>query len=254
MGHNAPIHMPLPDPDVTFEFNCPPPEPQYKAADAFVPLRLEAGSKEALSKVEKPAANQGNAEHNQIAVKPHVLETLPEAPVQVSHLNLPQPPAANVVEQESASNAVHLLQPASATTTAGGGANDGANGATGNGGSAMGAGTGDQNSLLGGDFGIKQAMALRAPAAAMGNIKPYKMDMIARVKRSWSTTEQFDGVRIDVTLNHDGKLVAKELVAGTGNSTLDQQLLDAVDNTEFAPLPGWFHGSQLTFKLILSSS
>ena len=255
MGHNAPMHMAAPDPDVTFEFTCPPPEPRYHASDAFTPLRLEEGRRAALSNAEKIAAKQGTADHNQIAQpKVRLAEAIPTAPVQVSHLAAPEAPAINAMAQPArAANPLNLM-PAANAATAGGGTSDGAKGASGAGGSGMGAASGDQNSLMGGDFGVQQAMTLKSPSVAMGNIKPYKLEVLSRIKRSWATDARFDTVSLEITIDHSGKLLSKELLTSTGNAALDQSLLAAVDATEFPALPDWFKGNQLKIKLNLTPS
>lgn len=249
MGHNAPMHMMPPDPDVTFEFSCPPPEARYHAANVLKPLPLEPGSKPAaLSNAEKIAHKPGDAEKNRL-VAVHPVE-IPPAPVAVAKATLPDVPQTNVLSQP-AQAASPFLMPAANAATAGGGGADGNTSAAGNGGEGVGAGTADLNSLMGGDFGAQRAMSLKAAPVAMGNIKPYKQEIINRIHHSWSSSRELTGVILEVTVDHNGSLLDKQIIAGTGDEQVDRSLLSAVDATAFPPLPKWFKGNHLKIRLKL---
>jgi hypothetical protein len=70
MSRNLPIHMPLPDVDVTFEFICPPPEPRYHASETLTPINLEEGRQPlARSKIDKPIPTPGEAQRTQSVSK-----------------------------------------------------------------------------------------------------------------------------------------------------------------------------------------
>lgn len=142
---------------------------------------------------------------------------------------------------------------ANASSVAGGGSTSGSQSA-GAAGSGQGNAQGDQNSLMGGDFGANRAIAMKVPAVVMGNIKPYKIDLLSRIKKTWNVNQPFLPVTLEVVIDHNGKLVSRDLIDGTGNPQLDQSLLQAVDNTEYAPLPDWYKSEHLRFKLILNSS
>jgi TonB family protein len=100
--------------------------------------------------------------------------------------------------------------------------------------------------------GRKIATSLPAGAAvAMGNIGPYRRDLLERIVRNWHPKKSLYLVVL-VTVNHDGRLVSTEIFQSSGSKKADKEALAAVQMTDYAPLPDWFKGEQLTFRMVLS--
>jgi TonB family protein len=92
-----------------------------------------------------------------------------------------------------------------------------------------------------------------AVAKAMGNIAPYRRDMLLRLAANWHPKKHTQGnIVVVITLSKDGRLLNTELVTGSGNDKLDEYAVAAVGKTEFAPLPDWFRGSQLRLRVELA--
>jgi TonB family protein len=129
---------------------------------------------------------------------------------------------------------------------------NGAGGADANAGT-QGGGTADNGKGL---VGQQIAMAIPHSAGigtAMGNIAPYRKDMLMRLATHWNPKKLKQGnIVVVITLSKDGQLLNSEIVSSSGNDKLDQYALDAVGKTEFAPLPDWYRGSQLRLKVELA--
>jgi len=95
---------------------------------------------------------------------------------------------------------------------------------------------------------------MKVPPTAMGNIGPYKRDLVARIKAAWHPDQAYDQVEVELSLSRDGTVLGTQLLKSTGNGKIDSTLLEAIHGTEFAALPDWFHGRQLKVKLILKNS
>jgi TonB family protein len=105
---------------------------------------------------------------------------------------------------------------------------------------------------------VGQQIAMATPhsagiAAAMGNIAPYRKDMLMRLASHWNPKKMKQGnIVLVITLGKEGQLLNSEVLSSSGNDKLDQYALDAVGKTEFAPLPDWYRGSQLRLKVELA--
>ncbi len=117
-------------------------------------------------------------------------------------------------------------------------------------------GEGDPGSGLGlGTAGGEIALKIpAAPCRAMGNIGPYRRAMLMSIAANLFFTPEISGVGAILLVNvgKDGKLLSSEIQEGSGYSLLDKQFLSSVRATEFAPLPDWFKGESITFKIELS--
>lgn len=87
----------------------------------------------------------------------------------------------------------------------------------------------------------------------MGNIAPYRREMISRIASSWNTT-RFDSVaqmsfRIEVA--KDGHVERVRIVDSSGQPELDRLMVKTIQEVEFAPLPDWYRGESLTFQISL---
>lgn len=254
------------DVDVAFEITCAPPEPSYRAMEKLIPINFDEGAKPAAAGVETAKAKQDkqaqdlqNSEEIQRVTAEAVRKAVPEAPVAVSRSAIAGDVPTPTVPQPTISpnnpflgSAANAASPPSAEAS--NGATDGQPGGTNNGGTGFGPGKGDSNALAGGDFGIQRGLGMSAAPVAMGNIGPYKRELIARIKETWKPDQPYETVAVEITVDHEGKLVEKSLVQSTGNKHLDDQLLAALDQTAFNALPDWFRGNQLKIKVVLKNT
>lgn len=90
-------------------------------------------------------------------------------------------------------------------------------------------------------------------ARLMGNIGPYRKNLLNRIGRNWHPRDLTGNIILLVTLDRDGNLLESEILESSGSKKVDKQALIAVKNTEFAPLPEWFKGEHLKFRVELTS-
>jgi TonB family protein len=261
-------HHHMQEVDVAFELQCAPPEPSFRTVEppeALVPLRFEEGSKPA-PKASAPADDVRRA-GTVTAEKPAPDTVEPtdkvaaravpeEAPIAVTSPVIPSAPPARpitaLLPNPFTGNAANAATPPPSAPA--GGEVDGAMGATGAGGTGAGTGGGDPNALAGGDFGVQNGVSTRAPAVAMGNIGPYKRDLVARLRSAWHPDQPYESVTVDLAVDHGGKVLEKKILVSSGNEQLDESLLKALDSVEMAALPDWYRGQQLHIKLVLRNT
>ncbi len=266
------------DVDVSFEFTPPPPEPPPKPVELPKALSLTAGenpnpgSEAAPSPVATPEPTMPAVKAPKVTEQPTMVPAKPvpsrkttlAAPVAVTPTNIvksdigqqipkqaPAPPPVPTVAGPTAT------QPLSGTDTQGGlpngqeagtGAGGQGQGGTGTGAGGLGAGTGDGTA-----GGVPIATRLPATVGrAMGNIAPYRKDMLMRLAQNWHPKKTYEDLTVLITLDHDGKLVGGEIFQSSGSKKADKEALAAVEATEFAALPDWYKGETLTFKIQLS--
>jgi TonB family protein len=136
------------------------------------------------------------------------------------------------------------------------GGTEGGTGTGGSGAGGTGTGTGDMGAGTGtGNAGGIPAIATRLPTGvtrAMGNIAPYRKDLLVRLAQNWRPKKSYENLIVLITIDHDGKLMGSEIFQSSGSKKADKEALQAVQATEFAPLPEWYKGETLTFKIELS--
>jgi periplasmic protein TonB len=178
--------------------------------------------------------------------KPNNLEhtvALPkEVTTSISAVTSPKPPALITAPATTASS----NEPGSADQNRTAGTGEGT-------GSQRGAG-GDTNNGTGTAAG---SLAMALPHAggvgtAMGNIAPYRKDMLMRLAEKWHPKKLQGNIVLVITLSSAGQLINAEIVNSSGDEKLDQYALEAVNKTSFAPLPDWFTGTQLRLKVELA--
>src|SRR5262249_21699218 len=117
-----------------------------------------------------------------------------------------------------------------------------------------GAGAGDPGAGSGAEDAGSRKLATLLPAGAavaMGNIGPYRKNLLERIVQNWHPKKTLYLIVL-VTVNHDGKLVSSEIFQSSGSKKADKEALAAVQVTDYAPLPDWFKGEQLMFRIVLS--
>jgi TonB family protein len=111
----------------------------------------------------------------------------------------------------------------------------------------------DLNAVAGANFGAQKPIALAVNTPRMGNISPYRQDLLGRLAKNWKPHRGFDRITIKLTIAKDGSLIDSEIIQSSGSVKVDRAALTAVECTEFAPLPDWYHGDNLSFQLNLSA-
>gem|GEM_PF-1868127 len=267
------------DVDVSFEFTPPPPEPPPKPLELPRSLSLTAGENpnpgseaaptplkaatQSMPSLEAPRTMPTPTQVTAAPVPSH--RTTVAAPVAVTATNVikakvgqvapreaPKPPPTPMAMAAAPSN-----QPLSGTQTPGGapGANEGGTGAGGQGQGGTGVGQGTDGAGTGDGAAGGQQIATRLPTTAtqaMFNIAPYRKDLLARLAKNWHPKKSFENLIVLITLDHDGHLVGSEIFQSSGNRKADKEALDAVEATEFAPLPDVLKRDTLTFKIQMS--
>lgn len=125
----------------------------------------------------------------------------------------------------------------------------------GGGGTGQNAGGGQEGeSTDGKGEGQKVAMLPRGTGAttSMGNIGPYRREMLMRIAQNWHPKKQKGNIVLVISLSPVGELLDTKILESSGDDKLDSYAVETVGKTEFAPLPDWFKGHQLRFKIELA--
>jgi TonB family protein len=263
------------DVDVTFEFTAPPPDPTFKISEMPKPISLiqgenaDPGSESAPKPAESdklslptPEAPETLPTPTQQQARPVPSKTTTVAPpVAVATTNMVKAAPMNMPKQAPSAVKTPIAGAASAQQTSGapvaGGSPDGSEGGTGPGGVGVGGtGSGEGDPGAGKGFGTAGGDVLTSlpptGARAMGNIAPYRKDLLLRIAQNWHPKKKNQSCTILITLDHDGKLLSDEILESTGSKKADKEALAAIESTEFASLPDWFKGDQLQFKIELA--
>lgn len=235
------------DINVNFEFFCPAPEPAFRVRQALVG-QAPAVPVKAVQKRHEPAP-----------VKPTSAEPQPVAKTE------PQETKMVSLTKHVAEVPVAMVQPQSPATAQAVTAQTEAGHPDGHGQQATTPGTaatpvnkGDAQSLLGANFGATDLLASQASqpikTASMGNIGPYKKDMIARIGSVWHPSQHYGNISVEVQLDKSGALMSSRVLQGCGDEQVNKSLEDALQAVQFAPLPEWYKGEQLKFKINLTES
>lgn len=263
------------DVDVAFELYAPPPEPTFKVGEVPKPISLSEGenANPGSEAAPKPSASdtvslptvqapETQSKPTQIQAKPVASHVVTEAaPVAVTQLNTIKTTAPSQAAPKQAPSdtknptmaGVLATAPTSGSAQAGG-TPDSKGGGTGEGGEGTGGtGTGSGDGGAGSGTGIAggQIATKVESQRAMGNIAPYRKDMLIKISQNWRPKRRDMHIVVLVTIDHDGKLLADEILESSGNKKADKEALSAIEGTEFSGLPDWFKGEQLQFKINL---
>lgn len=223
--------------EVAFEFNIAPPEPIPLIKDLPKPIHL-TNSEEGLSlpvirtKVDKPIAPA-----KQLPSKP----VPSKEPIKISHKTpIPEPitliPTHGLRPPRSPVSTDIIPGPES---TEPGGATPG-NGQDGNG---NGGGTG-----TGADIPITKTIT----AKDKGNIAPYRKELLKRIAQNWHPPDVNRRVLIDLKVGPSGELLSSEIVESSESKRFDRQVKDVIGSTGYEPLPDWYRGKYLVFRIELT--
>lgn len=129
---------------------------------------------------------------------------------------------------------------------------------TGNG--ESGNGTGPSNAGNGGESGnqgdkLQISRNVETVRGGMGNISPYRMEVLKNLTRSWHPTRKMrDSVTILFQIGRDGTPFDAQVVSSCGNEKMDAEAIAAAEKTTFPPLPDWYKGEALTFQIDMGQS
>lgn len=268
------------DVNVQFEFIPPPPPPPPPAVELPKALSLTAGDLPApgseaapkplaSDKIDIPSvvAPEVESEPTAVPAKPvpsHRTTVAPPVAVTPTQIIKAKTPLGQVTPKESPkprpdpTTAGAAAERALSGTATQGGAPDGAAAGTGTGGEGTGGtGVGEGDKGDGTGFGTAGGVpiATRLPTRArraMGNIAPYRKDLLMRVAQNWKPKKKNIHLIVLLTVDHDGNLLGAEVFKSSGKKKEDKRALKAIEETRFAPLPDWYKGNHLTFKVQLS--
>lgn len=83
-----------------------------------------------------------------------------------------------------------------------------------------------------------------------GNIAPYRTELFQRIGANWHPRiNTASSIVVKIEIAHDGSLLCAEILESSGNKKTDKAAIAAIEGTEFAPLPEWYKGESLTFKI-----
>jgi len=88
---------------------------------------------------------------------------------------------------------------------------------------------------------------------ATGDISKYRKDLLLRIARKWHPTGRSRTVVILLVIGQPGNLISAKIQESSGSRRTDRQALEAVNATEFAPLPDWYRGESIPFKINMST-
>lgn len=263
------------DTSVNFEFQAPPPAPDFKVGEVPKAITLTEG--ENPDSGSAAAAKPREADTVSLpTIK--AAETLPvptpdAAKPVVSHETTVAPPVAVVTS--TMAKAAPVQAPKSApkaptnTTMAGatsnsqasgapkeGGGPDGKDGGVGEGGQGSGgAGKGDGDPGTGSGYGNigGDEIALNVNnQRAMGNIGPYRKELLMKIAANWHPKHKNETMTVQIQLGKDGSVISCEVVESSGNKRADKEAQAAIESTEFSPLPPWYKGNDMIFRIDLA--
>ncbi len=264
------------DVDVTFEFSAPPPDPTLRVGMAPKPISLVEGenANSGSEAAPKPMASDTTSlptikapetlpTPTQIQARPKfAVKETESAPVAVTTTNelkaapTTAPKTAPIKTAPSNTAGVLSTLPVSGAAEAGGtpdaGEGGSGTGGQGTGGTGTGAGDPGAGSGLGTAGGVVATNVESTGARAMGNIAPYRKSMLVKLAQNWHPKRKFEDIIVKITINHEGKLVEAEIVQSSGNRKADEECLSAIEATDFDPLPEWFKGESLPFKISMN--
>jgi len=115
--------------------------------------------------------------------------------------------------------------------------------------------TGIENTAAGSSTGVSQGVgSLRdvvapIPKVATGNIGPYRKDLQRRLQENWHPQTAVVRLVVLITIAQDGSLISTSIMESSGSKRADREALQAVNATSFAPLPAWYKGDLISFRI-----
>lgn len=88
----------------------------------------------------------------------------------------------------------------------------------------------------------------------MGNIAPYRKEMLARIAEHWQPPVADSDIVIMVEIGKQGEVMTCQIIEGSGDNEVDQRAIATIHETKYAPLPAWYKGESIPFKIQLSKA
>jgi TonB family protein len=99
-------------------------------------------------------------------------------------------------------------------------------------------------------FGCSPPGCSRVRARSFGNIAPYRKHLMKRLAEQWHPKKsQVDNLEVLLELSSKGELLSSEIFQSSGDKTADTDALEACRAVKYEPLPSWYRGDTLTFKI-----
>lgn len=254
-----------PDPNVTFELMIAPPEPKLvqivpPAPSFYDGNQATGGSHAAAAQDSAMKIPSLHVEDTPTSTKPptaqaHRLDSRVETPIAIASTNkiiaaTPSAPAApNTIPAATPTNSNESTTGSTATAGIGLETHGSGNGGTGAGTGGE-VGDGNQSGINGGpQIAIDTT---NNDGIARGNIAPYRKRMLINVAQNWRPSKKTEQAVVLVRIAHDGKVLDRQVISAANNRAI-KNALAAIDTTEFEPLPDWYRGEEITFKLTLDA-
>jgi TonB family protein len=110
-------------------------------------------------------------------------------------------------------------------------------------------GTGSGYGEVGGEISTKVSAAKKSS----GNIAPYRKELLQTISKELPPeVGAFISGTVQFAVSKNGKVKNAEVLESTGNPKKDALIKSSIEKMQFAPLPDWFKGQELTFKIDLT--
>jgi hypothetical protein len=95
----------------------------------------------------------------------------------------------------------------------------------------------------------KSAAGMITPGRAMGNIAPYKKQLLQKLARNWKPSQSKSGLVMLIMIGRTGELVNYTVQQSSGDAAIDEQARKLIQTSSYDPLPAWYAGDRLEFKI-----
>lgn len=85
----------------------------------------------------------------------------------------------------------------------------------------------------------------------VGNISPYRKEMLTRIAQHWNSTEAGDVIVLTLEIGKRGNMIQCQILQSSGNTRLDKEAITGIQSTDFEPLPDWYGGPSIVFVVEL---
>src|SRR6185437_6891318 len=90
------------------------------------------------------------------------------------------------------------------------------------------------------------------PSREFRDIAPYKNDLLKELALSWHPAKRNDHVVVLLEIAKSGDVVNAQNLTSGGRKQ-DKQVLAAIEQAQFDPLPDWFKGESLEFNITMDA-
>lgn len=110
-------------------------------------------------------------------------------------------------------------------------------------------GTGGEDGFAGGILPVPVATLPVIPPPQKRDIAPYRNNLVALLAKNWKVRGRVNGLTVYLLLSSAGDVVDSRIMRSSGKESVDRSVLEAVENTQFEPLPDWYKGETLAFQI-----